>query len=144
MRGGFLHGNRSKAMRKILMCAAGGALAAALIGATAIAQKSEEVVVQASRIVTTGVGRDAATGAPINDITLSYGVSYSGLDLASTAGAAELEKRVNDAAQQACKEIGRQYPQSTPADAECAKAASAKAMVRVHELVNTAAKKPAK
>ena len=131
-------------MRKILMCAAGGALATALMSTTAIAQPTQEVVVQATRIVTTTVGRDAATGAPINNITLSYGVSYAGLDLASYAGVTELEKRVNDAAQTACKEIGRQYPHSTPADEECAKAAAKKAMVKVHELASAAGNKPAK
>ena len=50
----------------------------------------------------------------------------------------ELEKRVNDAAQTACKELGRQYPIATPSDAECAKTAAEKAMVKVHELVAAA------
>jgi UrcA family protein len=131
-------------MRTILMCAAGGALAAALMSTTAIAQKTEEVTVEASRIVTKTVGHNPTTGAPIDKVTLSYGVSYVGLDLASHAGATELEKRVKDAAQKACKEIGRQYPDSTPADEQCATAASKKAMVKVQELVNAAGKKPAK
>jgi UrcA family protein len=131
-------------MRKTLICAAGGALAAALISTTAFAQKTEEVTVEASRIVTTTASHQTPGGAEVKDITLSYGVSYAGLDLTSTAGAAALEKGVNAAAQKACKEIGRQYPNSTPADDECAKAAAAKAMVKVHEVVGAAGKKPAK
>ena len=128
-------------MKKILVGAAAGMLASALVGSVAIAQKTDEITVQASRIVTTTVGRAGATGAPINDITLSYGVSYAGLDLASQAGATELEKRIHDAAEKACKEISRQYPNSTPDDAKCAKAAADEAMVKVHELKAAAAKK---
>jgi hypothetical protein len=56
----------------------------------------------------------------------------------------ELEKRVKDAGSAACKEIGHQYPDSTPNDADCAKAAVAKAMVKVNELVAAADKKSAK
>ena len=35
----------------------------------------------------------------------------------------------------ACKELGRQYPSSTPEDADCAKKATDKAMVKVNELI---------
>jgi len=44
----------------------------------------------------------------------------------------------------ACKEISRQYPDSTPSDDICAKAAADKAMVKVHELVAAAGKASAK
>ena len=67
-------------------------------------------------------------------MSLAYGVSTAGLDLSSKAGALQLEKRVNDAARAACKELGRRYPDATPSDALCAKSASEKAMVRVREL----------
>ena len=130
-------------MTKILLAVVVGVLASALVSTIAVAQNAEEVTVTASRIVAKTVGH-AATGAPINDITLTYGVSYTGLDLSSSAGAEALEKRVNAAAQQACNEIGRQYPHSTPDDWECAKATSAKAMVKAHELIIAAGQKPAK
>jgi UrcA family protein len=60
----------------------------------------------------------------------------------SAAGAAEIEKRVNDAAKEACKEISAKRPlqQFTTSEAECAKAAADKAMVKVHELEAAAAK----
>jgi UrcA family protein len=131
-------------MRKMFVCATAAAVATALLGTTAVAQKTEEITVEAARIVTKPAAHQPPGGMQVKDVTLSYGIAYSGLDLASTAGAAELEKRVNDAALQACKEIGRQYPDSTPSDADCAKAAVAKAMVKVHEVVSAASKKPAK
>ena len=127
-------------MTKIVIRVAVGLFAAALVGSMAVAQQTEEVTVQASRTVEKHVGH-TSTGIPIVDVSLAYGVSYAGLDLASHAGVMELEKRVNDAAQQACKELARQYPfHATPNDAECAKTTADKAMVKVHELAAAAAK----
>jgi UrcA family protein len=131
-------------MRTNLMGVAVAAVACALVSGIAVAQKSEEVQVEASRIVKTSVGRDVVSGALINDIALSYGVSYADLDLASSAGASELEKRVSNAALAACKEISRESPNAEPSDAVCAKRAVDKAMVKVHELVAAASKAPAK
>jgi UrcA family protein len=56
------------------------------------------------------------------------------LDLGSPAGLAQAEKRVKDVAETACRELGRLYPDSTPSDAECAKAAADKAVARLKEL----------
>jgi UrcA family protein len=130
-------------MRKLLIGAAAGVLVSALVSSTAVAQKTEEITVEASRIVTKEVAR-TPTGITINSMSLSYRVSPVGLDLVSSAGAADFEKRVRDAAHAACKEISRQYPDATPSDAECAKVTADKAMVKVHELVAAAGKKPAK
>jgi UrcA family protein len=130
-------------MRKLLIGAAAGVLVSALVSSTAVAQKTEEITVEASRIVTKEVAR-TPTGITINSMSLSYRVSPVGLHLASSAGAADFEKRVRDAAHAACKEISRQYPDATPSDAECAKVTADKAMVKVHELVAAVGKKPAK
>jgi UrcA family protein len=116
-------------------------IASALISSVAIAQPPAQVTVEGTRIAMKAVGHEPPGGVKVNDVTLSYGVSYAGLDLASYAGFGELEKRVNDAAQKACKEIGRQYPFATPAAEECAKAAAAKVMVRVRELASAAGEK---
>lgn len=117
-----------------------GLFSVALSGAV-LAQQIQEVTVQASRnIEKHQVGR-SSSGVPIVDISLSYGVSYAGLDLVSHAGFLELQKRVNDAALQACKELNRQYPIGAPDEKDCAKAAADAAMVKVNEL--TAAAKPA-
>lgn len=121
-----------------------GIVASALIGSIAVAQNIEEVTVQATRMLSTKTAGRTASGVPIVDVSLAYGVSTTGLDLASHVGAMELEKRVHDAAMAACKEISKQYPDATPSEADCAKAAAEKAMVRVHELEAAAAKKSGK
>ena len=126
-------------MKAILMkVAAAGAVASVLAGGVAVAQNTETVTVQAKRAVSTKVVGRTPYGVPIVDVSLGYGVSLAGLDLASNAGVAELSKRVDDAAQAACKEIARQYPNATPSDAECAKAAAKEAMVKVDKLVAAA------
>ena len=99
---------------------------------------------QATRTVNAKLVGKTPSGIPIQDVSLSYGVSAADLDLAPAAGAEELEKRVNDAALAACKEVGRQYPLATPSDAECAKAAAKEAMVKARELVHAARKAAAK
>lgn len=126
-------------MSKRLIKIAVGLLAGVSVNAVAIAQDMGEVVVQAQRVVKKTIGH-TASGVPIEDISLSYGVSTKGLDLSSSAGAAELQKRVASAAQAACKELSRQYPSSTTTDAECVKGATDKAMVKVNEMIATAKK----
>jgi len=93
----------------------------------------EEIVVTGRRIITRTVSR-TPVGATLNEMTLSYRISYDDLDLRSSAGRSELERRVNDAALAACKEIGRVYPLAEPNDAECARIARSRAMYRVHEI----------
>lgn len=129
-------------MRRITFRVAVGMVA--LISGIAAAQNLDEITVQAKRILSTKTVGRSNVGAPILDVSLSYGVRVADLDLASHYGPIELEKRVHDAAMKACKEIGREYPDSTPSDAVCAKAAADDAMVKVHELVAAAAKKSAK
>jgi UrcA family protein len=128
-------------MTKALIRVAIGLFAVTSVGTVVIADDMGEVTVQASRVVTKVVGK-TSSGIPIEDVSLSYGVSAKDLDLSTHAGAMALQKRVADAASAACKELSRQYPDSTPSDADCVKASTAKAMVRVNELVTAAAKKP--
>ena len=130
-------------IRLAAVCARSAILVAAgciTLAGPALAQLTEEVTVEATRVVTTQVGRGAATGAPINGLSLSYRVSYAGLNLATAAGAAALEQRVRSAADAACRELGRMSPLSEPSNAECARASRDKAMVQVRELVAAAAK----
>ena len=102
------------------------------------------MTVQASRMVNSKTVGKTASGIPIVDVSMSYVVNTAGLDVVSHAGVMELQEGVNDAALSACKELGRQYPESTPNDDACVKAAADKAMVKVNELVAAAAKKPAR
>lgn len=109
-------------------------------GAALAQQQSEEVTVTASRVARAKV----ITGQPgsfVKDVSLSYGVSTSGLDLTKTASEMELEKRVNDAAMAACKDLEKDYPLDTqPSTADCASNAASKAMAQVHAMVAAANK----
>jgi UrcA family protein len=125
-------------MRSMMTVAIAGVLASALVASVAAVESLEPVTVTASRVV------KVQASPLVNELSLSARVSYAGLDLATSAGAKELEARVNDAAQTVCKEIGRLYPDAWPTAAECAKSAAAKAMVRVHEVVAKAGGKAAK
>ena len=138
-------------MGKMLGITGIGLLAAALAGAAAFAQKPMDTGGNALGDIEVSATRSKATAstvgwpkAPVQQITLSYAVSASNFDLATTAGEAGLEKLVNTTAVDVCKEIGRQYPDVKPDDGQCAKAAAAKAMVKVHELVAVASKKGTK
>ncbi|MBM4214361.1 MAG: hypothetical protein FJ179_11700 [Gammaproteobacteria bacterium] len=57
----------------------------------------EKIVVTGRRIITRTVSR-TPVGATLNEMTLSYRISYDDLDLRSGARRSELERRVNDAA----------------------------------------------
>lgn len=127
-------------MTKLVISAAIGLFAAAVVNSFAADQQLQEVTVQASRIVEQPAGR-SSSGVPIVDVSLAYGVSYAGIDLVSHAGVLELERRVNYAARQVCRELSRQYPLAgTASDTDCAKKAAGKAMIKVHELAASAGK----
>lgn len=131
-------------MAKLLLRVVVGFVAGALVNVVAAAEDMGEVTVQASRVVSVkDVGRNAS-GLPIQEVSLSYGVRIQDLDLASDVGVKELKKRVTAAARVACFELGRQYPDSLPKGADCTRQATDKAMVRVNELIAAAAKKPGK
>ena len=121
-------------MKTIFLRVAVGAVASGLVGGIAVAQNQnmEEVTVQGTRMVTAKVVGHSTTSEPITKVSLSYGVSIAGLDLASHAGFMEAEKRVKDVADTACKELAKLYPDATPSDEACAKAAADKAMVVVN------------
>ena len=129
-------------MNKILLGIGIGVVASISLGSIAVADDLQEIVVTGKALAVQPAGK-TASGVPIVDMSITYGVSYAGLDLASAAGAAEIEKRVNDAAKEACKDIASRRPlqQFTTSEAECAKAAADKAMVKAHELEAAAAKK---
>jgi len=133
---------RMKTMSARHIAAAGAAVVLFACGIAA-AEDVQEVTVQATRVLSTKLQGHTASGVPILDVSLSYGVSTAGLDLATNSGATALEGRVKRAAAAACKEIGRRYPGATPDESDCTKDAAAKAMVKVKEVV-AAAEKSAK
>lgn len=117
------------------------ALACGLGIGAAAAQEVPEIKVLGTR-TTVRVKPAADNPTPLyKTLELSYAVDAADLDLKTDSGAAALEKRVNDAALALCQEIGRQYPNSSPDDATCAKQAFKKAMVDVRALTAKARKK---
>ena len=109
-----------------------GMIAGAAAGGIARAQNVQEVTVQGTRIVSTRIVGPSSSAVPVTDISISYGVSTAGLDLTSHAGVMELEKRVKDVAESACKELSTRYPTGTPNETECARTAVAKTMAKVN------------
>jgi UrcA family protein len=105
-----------------------------------MAQNTPEVKVEATHILSKTTNIRGPTNFPMTDLSLAYGVSLAGLNLATKSGATEAENRVNAAALAACKEIGRQYPDAAPSENACAREAAQKAMVKVNELVLAAEK----
>jgi UrcA family protein len=106
-----------------------------LASGVAAAEEMAQVTVEAARSVQ--VGR-TSSGVPIEQITLTRKVGYQDLDLTTQAGATALEKRVKDTAGEACKEIDRLYPLSTPGGASCVKTAVDDAMKQVHAAIAAA------
>jgi UrcA family protein len=131
---------RSEGMKKILISAAAALFAAVLVGSIAVAEDIETVVVEATRAVNTTAVGYTSSRVPITDVSLTYRVNVSDLDLTSSAGAIDAEKRVRDVAQQACKKLGRMYPDAKPSDAECVNVTFDKAMVGARNLFANARK----
>lgn len=121
-------------MKRIFPAQAIAFLAAALISGSPLAQETDEVMVQASGVEMAEAGR-TASGLPVWTLSVTHEVSFADLDLASTAGMAELKSRVREAAWHGCHEIGLAYRFAQPSDWNCARLATKDAMTRVQELV---------
>jgi UrcA family protein len=76
------------------------AMAIAVFSASAHAAELNEITVQGSTVKT--VGRDDATGAPIQETTVKVAVSYDPATLTTDSGVALLKESVADAARKAC------------------------------------------
>ncbi len=104
----------------------------------AAAQKLPEITVDVMR----AVKADATSPTSAIDVTLTGHVSYSDLDLTKSADVATLEKRIKEEATVICERIGKDYPDSTPKTADCAKQAADKAMVKARKAIAAAGKQP--
>ncbi len=111
------------------------AVAMCCVAAVHAAEPLSQVTVTASR---TAEERVAQTnfGVPVYEVSMSYRVSYSDLDLRTQAGVDELETRVAKVAKEACAEIDRQYAKSEPRGAACAKAAVDAAMIQIQDAIS--------
>ena len=82
------------------MHAAFAGMAIAVFSVSAHAADLNQITVQGSTVQT--VGRDAATGAPIQETTVKVAVSYDPATLTTDSGVKLLKAKVVDAARQAC------------------------------------------
>jgi UrcA family protein len=119
--------------------AAIAAAAVLMIGASALAQQTEGVTVEAARQAKI-VGR-SSSGVPIEQITLTRKVSYTDLDLKTPAGSDALTQRVKDVAKEACEELDKLYPLTQKTAPDCTKQAIDSAMEQVHAAIAAATKK---
>ena len=79
------------------------------------------------------------------EVSVDYKVKYRDLDLSTHSGAVELQRRIKEAATEACKQLAVLYPNSTEGVGKdsCIEAASRKAMAEANQAI-AAAEKPKK
>jgi len=136
----MMNGNFSRVCSKYMaFTAVAGVLGGLLVASVPVfAQDQEVIVVVAPREMVKTVGR-STIGAPIKEVSLSLTVSYAGLDLAKPSDYAELEKRINDAAAEACKQLDQMYPLMEE-DKTCATKAADGGMTELKAIVAAKAK----
>ena len=120
-------------MRAMLRGLVLGLTAIAIGGTSAYAGTLETVTVTGSRAVSEEISGKSRIGADIREVSVSYRVNVADLDLATSAGKAELEKRVKAVASAACNELDRLTfgNPTSPDDEPCVKKTVDKAMATV-------------
>jgi UrcA family protein len=126
-------------MRRNLFRMAMLALIGTAVAGGAVAQQEEGVTVTASRVPKVEV-TEPKPGSIMKTVSLSYGVSYSDLDLTTADGKEQLKARVRQAAEDACGELDRQYPMAEPKGQRCVGAAVDSAKDQVHDAIAAAGK----
>jgi UrcA family protein len=101
------------------------------------AQDTGQVVVAAERVESTTIKGQAA-------LSIVYKVSFADLNLATHAGAAELQKRVKDSAIKACAQLVALYPTSVETDPTCVTSATKNGLAQADKAIAEAEKKGAK
>ena len=137
-----------KGSNLMLLVLAGASLVIAH-DAAAIAQNTseatgyhEEITVVAPHVVRRQVLKRAIAkqAMPVELISVQQRVSYRDLDLSKKSDADILEKRINDAAVESCKELDRRFPPSvympTPADQDCVGTAANAALAVAREIIS--------
>ena len=76
------------------------------------------------------------------EVSVDYKVKYPDLDLSTPSGAAALQKRIKDAATQACQQLATLYPNSTEGVGKesCVEAAVKNVMVDANKAIAAAEK----
>jgi UrcA family protein len=113
----------------LAMIAAAGAT---LLSAGAYGQAMEVVTVEAVREIIVG---KSTIGAPIKELSIRSRVTFADPDLTTAAGAAALQKRVEDTAKSTCKEIKVDVPAEGSTVEKCVKDALAGAQPQVDKAI---------
>jgi len=127
---------------RFLLLLAAVAAALALVDMPAVAQQKDKDIAEVKIEATHMVQRVGTTssGIPVELVQLTRRVNYSDLNLATHSGAVALEQRINDTAQEACKQLDKLYPLSAPAQVSCVKDAVAGAMSQANLAIAAAEK----
>jgi UrcA family protein len=91
-----------------------------------------EVVIESPKVV-----ERTRYGVIGQEVLMSVRVSYADLDMQSAGGVAELDRRVNVAANYVCEQLDRRYPEGAPELFYCAKNAVNGAKPQVIKARNT-------
>jgi UrcA family protein len=115
------------------------AIALATASAAAVAQQTDQTPnakIEAGKVQETMV-RVSYTGIPIDRVQVDLPVSYANLDLTTPSGAAELKRRVTEAANEACKQVDEADPidLSDTDDFSCVRAATDGALKQVKAVI---------
>lgn len=113
-------------MRRRLSAKAALLVAAALFAGAAVSQETEGITVEAKRVEKTEVR--TAGQAPEYVLHASYRVTYDDLDVSTRAGRDEVKRRVEKAADLACRQIARAEPFAEPDHQKCAYQTAKEAM----------------
>lgn len=115
------------------------AIALAMSGTAAVAQQSDQTPgarIEAGKVQQTTV-QLSDTGTPIERFWVDSKVSYADLDLATTAGSAELMRRIAGAAKEGCAQVHAADPVdlSDMDDASCLRTAMYGAQKQVNAAI---------
>lgn len=134
----------------LLLAGATVSIAATPVAAQANAETqaaSEQVTVTAPyifrrKVVTPPLSQNRF---PVEVVSVDYPVSYADLDLSRTADAATFEKRIGDAAKEACTQLTKKYPPEafmpTPGNQDCVGTATRQAMSVAKQVIAATSRK---
>ena len=122
--------------RRILHNVGPIALAAGLCltGSALAADELPTITIGAAVMAKTDIGT-SSSGVPLEKVTITHRVSYADLNLATHAGAAELQRRVKETARAACKQLRELYPLEANDTFQCARHAVAQASPQVENAI---------
>lgn len=110
-----------------------------LTGSALAADELPTITIGAGVMTKTDIGT-SSSGVPLEKVTITHRVSYADLNLATHAGAAELQRRVKETARAACKQLHELYPLEANDTFQCAKSAVAQASAQVENAIAAATK----